>query len=233
MKSFDYSKYAKEYSELGINNTYHVAYRDLPKILKKYSKGILALDYGCGTGRSTQFLKRLGLDVIGVDISKDMIKKAKSIDKKGKYSLIKSGDLSLFDKETFDVILSAFTFDGIFSKKEMIKISKEMERVLKKDGVIINITSSPDLYFHNWASFISNFPENHKAKFGDKVKITVRGTNIVVFDCLFSDKDYREIFKKANLKVLKNYKPLGKKNEEYNWINETMIPPWFIYILKK
>lgn len=233
MKFFDYGKYAEIYSLLGITNTYYLAYRDIPKILLKYIKGKNALDYGCGTGRSTRFLKNLGFNVVGIDINKKMIKEAKKSDSKGRYFVIESGNLTLFKNNTFDLILSAFTFDSIFSKEEMVKISVEMKRILKENGIIITITSSPELYFHNWASFVSNFPENKNAKSGDKVKITVRGTNLIVFDCLWTDDDYKKIFKRSGLKVVRTYKPLGKETDKFKWITETKIPPWFVYILKK
>ena len=65
---------AKEYSKLEFQNTYYLAFRDLPGIFINYVKGKQAIDFGCGTGRSTRFLKKYGFETIGVDISKEMIK---------------------------------------------------------------------------------------------------------------------------------------------------------------
>ena len=56
-----------------------LAYRDIPSILEKYVRGKRAIDYGCGTGRSTRFLEELGYEVVGVDISQEMLKQALSI----------------------------------------------------------------------------------------------------------------------------------------------------------
>ena len=56
----------------------YLAYRDLPCLFKNYLIGKTTLDYGCGTGISTKFLFDQGLDVLGLDISEEMIKKAKS-----------------------------------------------------------------------------------------------------------------------------------------------------------
>jgi len=232
-RKFFYGGYANEYDKLGITDTYYLAYRDLPKIIHKFVKGRRALDYGCGTGRSTRFLSELGFWVIGVDIDEKMLNKAKENDSSGKYFIIKSGNLGLFEDNSFDFILSALTFDSISSKKEMIKILKEMERVLKKRGIIINITSTPDLHSHNWASFTTNFPENQNAKSGSKVRINVRGTKIIAFDYLWKDLDFKDVFEKSKLNLIKTTKPLAKGNEPYKWINETKIAPWSIYILKK
>ena len=69
--------YAKEYAELEVEGTYFLAFRDVPNLLEKYAKGKRALDYGCGTGRSTRFLKKLGFETIGIDINQHMLDKAK------------------------------------------------------------------------------------------------------------------------------------------------------------
>lgn len=233
MRFFDYSKYAEVYAQLDITGTYYVAYRDLPKIIATYVKGRQALDYGCGTGRSTRFLKKLGFQVAGVDINRKMLNEAKKKDGTRGYYLIKSGDLHLFKDNCFDLILSAFTFDGIPSKDEGVKISKEMKRVLKDKGIIIHITSTPELYQHHWVSFMSGFPENKIAKSGDRVRIDVRGTNIKVYDYAWEDKDYREIFVAAGLQLVKLLKPLAKSSEPYAWMHEKKIAPWLVYVLKK
>ncbi len=232
MKFFDYSKYAKKYSDLGITNTYYLAYRDIPKLLQKFVKGKMALDYGCGAGRSTRFLKNLGFDTVGVDISLKMLNEAKKLDPKGEYDHIKSGVIP-FQDETFDFVLSSFTFDSIYSKEEMIKISKEMRRVLKRGGIILNITSTPQVYSHNWASFIGDFPENKKAKSGDKVKVVIRDSKMIVYDYLWEDSDYQDIFRQAGLQLLKIHKPLAKNTEPYKWHAETKVAPWFVYVLQK
>ena len=56
--------------------TYYLVYRDLPAIVAQHVTGREALDFGCGTGRSTRFLKRLGFNAIGIDISSSMIELA-------------------------------------------------------------------------------------------------------------------------------------------------------------
>ena len=79
---------AQSYAKLEFPGTYYLAYRDLPQIIAAHVKGKKALDFGCGTGRSTRFLKRLGFDVVGVDISEDMLTKARELDPDGDYCLV-------------------------------------------------------------------------------------------------------------------------------------------------
>jgi SAM-dependent methyltransferase len=79
---------ADSYAELGFPGTYYLAYRDLPEIIERHVHGRRALDFGCGTGRSTRFLRDLGFDVIGVDISENMLEIAKELDPEGDYRLV-------------------------------------------------------------------------------------------------------------------------------------------------
>ncbi len=229
-------KRAEAYAKLGFSGTYYLAYRDLSNILFEHVKRKKALDFGCGTGRSTRFLQNLGFDTIGVDIAEEMIMKAREFDPNGNYCLIKDCDFREFDKNTYDLVLSAFTFDNIPTKQKKIYILKEIRNLLNSDGRIINIVSRPEIYVNEWVSFSTkNFPENKKAKSGDKVKIIITDLKDKrpVEDIIFSDEEYKEVFKKAGLVLIRSYKPLAKENRLYNWINETKIAPWIIYVLKK
>jgi ubiquinone/menaquinone biosynthesis C-methylase UbiE len=67
---------ARAYATLQFPGTYYLAFRDLPALIRRYNHGGRALDFGCGTGRSTRFLRNLGLEVIGVDISQAMLDQA-------------------------------------------------------------------------------------------------------------------------------------------------------------
>jgi ubiquinone/menaquinone biosynthesis C-methylase UbiE len=234
--SYEDIERANAYSQLEFTGTYYLAYRDLPKIIGKFVNGNLSLDFGCGTGRSTRFLKKLGFEVVGIDISEIMIHQAKKLDPDGDYQLVKDQNFDQFYGETFDLVLSIFTFDNIPTRLEKERNLLEINRVLKTEGVFVNLVSSPEIYFHEWASFSTkDFPENKQAKTGDVVKIII--TDIEdkrpVEDVLFSPIEYQELFKKTGFKIEKAYKPLAKKSEKYKWVNETKIAPWNVYILKK
>jgi predicted TPR repeat methyltransferase len=54
--------------------------RDLPVILREHVSGRRAVDFGCGTGRSTRLLRSFGFEVVGVDVSASMIHQARQID---------------------------------------------------------------------------------------------------------------------------------------------------------
>ena len=109
---------AEAYATLEFRNTYHLAYRDLPAILSKHVRGRKGLDFGCGAGRSTRFLGRLGFEVTGVDIAEDMTRKARELDPSGDYRLVPGDDLSALQTGSYDLVLAAFTFDNIAGREK-------------------------------------------------------------------------------------------------------------------
>lgn len=229
------TKRAEAYSKLMFPNTYFLAYRDLPKIISDHIKGSIALDFGCGAGRSTRFLQRLGFTVVGVDISEEMLEKAREIDPSGSYRLVGEADFNQFKRKTFDLVLSAFTFDNIPTMKKKVRILRGIKLLMKKRGRFVNLVSSPEIYTHEWASFSTkDFPENKQAKCGDEVRIIQTDTEDKrpVIDIIWTPECYRETYKKAGLEIINTYKPLAKASEPYKWVNETAIAPWTIYVLK-
>ncbi len=91
--SYEDDAYAAAYAKLEFPGTYYLAFRDLPEILARHVAGKKALDFGCGTGRSTRFLRKLGFDAVGVDISEEMVRRARKIDPEGDYRLVADGEL--------------------------------------------------------------------------------------------------------------------------------------------
>lgn len=227
---------ADSYAQLEFPGTYHLAYRDIPKIIFEFVEKGKAIDFGCGTGRSTRFLKKLGFDAIGIDISADMINKAKEFDPDGTYMLNDKNQLTEIPNDQFDVILSVFTFDNIPNKENRIKLFTELGKKLNDNGVMVLLDSTPELYINDWASFTTTiFEQNKKAGSGDIVKVLMLDVadKRPVDDVIWFDEDYREQFLKSNLKLLKTYKPLGTKEDGINWVSEETIAPWIIYVVKK
>lgn len=227
-------KRAESYSKLEFPGTYYLAFRDLPGLISRHVHGAMALDFGCGAGRSTRFLGRLGLRAVGVDISPEMVRVARSLDPSGKYHLIAEGDLGDFDDSSMDLVLSAFTFDNIPTAEKKLRSLRELSRVMRQDGALINLVSTPEIYWHEWASFSTkDFPENLDARTGDMVRIVMKDVEDrrPVKDVIWYDEDYRRLFASAGLRLLESHRPLALDEEPYAWVNETRIAPWAIYVL--
>ena len=226
---------ADAYATLEFANTYYLAYRDLPAILAEHITGTRALDFGCGTGRSTRFLRNLGFDVTGVDVSEDMLRIARGLDPSGDYRLVPGDNFDELEAGAFDLVLSAFTFDNIPGAMKT-RIFCDLATLLSPNGTIVNLVSSPEIYTHEWASFTTkDFPENASARSGDVVRIVVTDhqDRRPVEDLLCTEESYRAVYEEAKLQAIEVLKPLAKSGGPYAWVNETRIAPWVIYVLRR
>ncbi|MBI2651981.1 class I SAM-dependent methyltransferase [Candidatus Woesearchaeota archaeon] len=111
---------------------------DLSKFLLKFIhllKGKKVLDFGCGNGRDLESFYKKGLNVIGIDYSDELIKRARNRVKN--VNILKMNfvtKLSFKDKE----------FDGIWAsasllhvpKKSLDKVLSELRRILNNRGVL-------------------------------------------------------------------------------------------------
>ena len=96
------------------------------------------LDIGCGAGRTTIGLKKLGYNsIVGIDISENMILKARSNDPSLQFII--SSVLNLpFNDNTFDVAF--FSFNGLMLIPDIVNRRKamiEIRRILKSEGIFI------------------------------------------------------------------------------------------------
>ena len=225
---------AKAYATLEFPGTYYLAYRDLPAIFAEHVTGHRALDFGCGAGRSTRFLKKLGFDAIGIDISSSMIDLATSSDPAGTYRLVGDGDFSTLEPAGFDLVFSAFAFDNIPDAVRRCELLRGLGSLLKSEGRIVLLGSTSDIYTHEWASFTTKaFPENRHAKSGETVRIVMKDVEDgrPVVDLIWFHEDYLNLFAASELDLVAHYTPLGHEDEPYEWLAETSIAPWVIYVL--
>lgn len=227
---------ADSYATLEYPGTYYLAFRDLPAILRAEVRGTRALDFGCGTGRSTRFLRGLGFEVVGVDIAAHMLERARERDPQGDYRLVPGGDFGSLDAAAYDVVLSAFTFDNVPTMEEKVALIRSLRRLLKPDGRIVNLVSAPEIYLHEWASFSTrDFPDNRSARSGERVRIVMLDVpdRRPVEDILWTDEDWREVYRRAGVVPIQVHRPLGKSTEPYPWVSETTIAPWVLYVLSR
>lgn len=106
--------------------------KELAKFKKLLFKDALVLDAGCGWGRGTKILAEK-FKVIGVDLSKNLLKYAKRYAPKAKFQY---GDIlnTGFKNETFDGIWCHVVLIHL-EKEDIPSVLKEFYRILKKDGI--------------------------------------------------------------------------------------------------
>ena len=224
---------ARAYATLQFPGTYYLAFRDLPALIRRHNHGSRALDFCCGTGRSTRFLRNLGLNVIGADISEAMLDQARALDSSGKYHLIRNNIAEEFAPGSFDVILAAFTFDNMPTEAKADALSR-LRILMAPDGCLLLVVSSAEIYVNEWASFSTrDFSENRHARDGDPVRIIMLDVpdRRPVDDVFCTDAQYRRLFESAGLRVLDVHNPFATGNETTQWVSETTTAAWTIYIL--
>ena len=229
----EFDRYAKAYiSETSSNSLKTLAFRDLPNLFKKYGTANKALDFGCGNGYSTNFLKSLGFKTSGVDINPKMIENAQEHDKNGNYSLITDSEIP-YDKGTFDLVFATFVLLEMSSLQEIENALIEINRVLKPGGNFVAILDNENLYKYKWGYLNTDFPQNKELESGKKVKIEFMDKGFAIEDYYWTQEDYLTTMKKANLELLEIYKPLADPNDGANWKDETRIPPISVYFMQK
>ena len=227
----DYQQFSEQYSKLRIEGTYYLAFEPIGELIERYGLKGRSLDFGCGAGRSTRFLKSLGFDVVGVDKNLSMLKQAqRSIG--GVYHLLDSEKLP-FPTKSFNLVFQSFVLLEYASIPEMVKTFKELNRVLVEDGMAIIVTGSEDYYRRDWCSFQLDQSENQALRSGETAKVGIRGTDIVLFDYYWTDIDYRQVFQQSEFSVVELVQPLAQGNEPFDWVSECEFPCWSIYVLKK
>lgn len=230
------SRRAAAYDELELGGTYDLVFRNLPALYAEYVGGSRALDFGCGTGRSSRFLKRLGFDVTGIDISAEMVEYAQARDEQGDYRVIADGDFQALPEGSFDLVQSAFTFDNISGFERRASMFRGLGQLLADGGVLVNIVSTPEIYTHEWVTFsTSDFPGNRDAGRGDVVRIVTTDYSDArpVEDVLWPHEDYLDLFGKAGLEPIRVERPLAVGDEGVAWKSETSVAPWAIYLLRR
>lgn len=234
--SYDDQTRAEAYARLEFPGTYYLGFRDLPTVIRQHVCGHDALDFGCGTGRSTRFLRGLGFDVIGIDIAAPMIEQARMADPLGQYVLVGDANFRALKDRTFDLILSTFAFDNIAGRDHRIAILQGLADLLRDDGRIILVVCAPDVYVNEWVSFTTrDFPENRHAGSGDQVRgvMTDVADRRPVVDFLWFHEDYLDLFAATNLGLVACHRPLGRDGEPYVWVTERSIAPFALYVLHK
>lgn len=115
-------------------------FKEYIDFIKHYARpGMMVLDAGCGTGQSTEMLRKLGYSVVGIDGTEKFINYAKD---KFPEADLRLGDLCdlPFNNGSFDIVASFNTLEHV---TDVPKVLAESLRVLKPGGLLL--IHSPNL----------------------------------------------------------------------------------------
>lgn len=98
------------------------------------TQGQNILDLGCGTGELSNEIKKTGAKVTGVDISENMLKKAKENYPDIDFEQMDAQQCLNFEKESFDAVFSNAALHWMTNPLAVIK---NINNILKKDGKFV------------------------------------------------------------------------------------------------
>ncbi|MBU1167255.1 methyltransferase domain-containing protein [Patescibacteria group bacterium] len=185
-----YDKTAKEYDEWARGFDMSNEYRQFKEYLVKDSGKIL--DVGCGSGRDARALFDMGYDVVGIDLSDNMLKLAKLKAPAAKFIRMDFRDLFL-ENDYFDGFWANATL-FLVAETDLKKATQELYRVTKKGGV----------------GFIS-FKEGE-----GEVKKEIDG--LAKIQLLYSYSELREIMKEVGFKVLMTERKEDQRRKGVFWL---------------
>ena len=144
-------------------------------LISIFKKNSTILDIGCGCGRTSIPLKKLGYKVSAMDLSSSMISEAKKLAKSHNcdidFKVMNACELE-YNDNSFDYVL--FSFNGmecIPGIEGKFKALCEIKRVLKKDGIFIFSVHSGLPFNSLWHIYLYHFCKY----IFDKLKINKKG----------------------------------------------------------
>ena len=156
---------------------YHILYKNrnhkeakvfIKKLIKhiNLSSSSKVLDAGCGKGRHSIEIEKLGHIVTGIDLSKNSIKFAKKFENTNLKFMVH--DISKPLNSEFDVVLNLFTSFGYYERKKDLEILLSLEKNLKNNGTgvidFFNLKNVKDNLIENEQVIIDNLKFNIKRK---------------------------------------------------------------------
>jgi SAM-dependent methyltransferase len=99
-------------------------------------RGRRVLDFGCGTGRLSDWLVRHGADVDGVDVTPEMIAVAQALVPEGRFQTTDGSTLPFADG-SFDLVVTTYVLQ--YYAEGDRAVPRELVRVLRSGGRLIAI----------------------------------------------------------------------------------------------
>ncbi|MEN3037953.1 MAG: class I SAM-dependent methyltransferase [Candidatus Kryptonium sp.] len=188
---------AKMESEIGVFSAIVEEYK-----IKK------CLDAGCGVGLHSIILSKLGVEVVGIDVSTSMIEKAKSFGQmfgvSSKFEVLDFSKIKDKYRENFDLVLClGNTLPHLLNERDLLVALRNFYNALKDDGVLILQILNYDKIMETEERIINvrETPRKIFVRFYDFEPIIIGSPSLKVFEI-------RKDFLKFNVLIIdktKNY----------------------------
>lgn len=229
MITFDQKYYAK-FQDFSLNGTGYLAYRDIKKIIDLHNINLdKVLDLGCASGRSTNFLLNLTESIYACDVSKytiDIVKKNIT-----KNVFLNDSNKKSYKFFPYSSIFSFFTFLHLTSNEEISSEFLRCKNSLINSGYLVIVTGHKNLFFKNYSSVACM--GDKPIEDGTMVKIKLKKLGCEVDNCFWEYLTLIKLAEKQGLSLSGTYFPVGKKNDNKEYIDEYDYPPYICLVFKK
>lgn len=145
-------EYTKHNIASSFKGTLSHSVKFLLEILGEFSPPKRFLDLGCGNGRNTLPLAKMGYEVTSMDISQVALNQARErlkqegpeVQEKVRFILGSMGQSFYFSDKYFDVVMDITSFDILINDEEIHCHKNEVARVLKNDGYFLYYDMAED-----------------------------------------------------------------------------------------
>jgi len=203
-------------SDRGHHVEYLTTMRYIEKFLKPQAK---ILEIGAATGRYSLALAHMGYDVTAVDLTPSHVEVMKSKSKRLKNfrcMVADALDLSMFEDQSFDMVLNFGPMYHLFNKKDKNQAIKETLRVAKKGGICM-------FAYLPSASFMMNYGLRHQMvthlfSYMDK-KGRVKDEPKEVFACFYIE-EFKKMFERTKSTYITNVATDGIAYAMREWLEQ-------------
>lgn len=201
----EYNKVAEGYAKATVRPMRKFAYEATCLRYLKDVSGKNVLDLACGEGVSSRILKSLGAkSVVGLDLSEELIKIAKSHKDGVKYFVRDCIGEDISDFGKFDSVTAIMFLHYSKTKGDIKKAVKNIKSVLKSGGIFYSLTVNPRFLKEGYEKYgIKIVP--HGGKEGDETTTMLHDFDWNKY-CEFtnyywSKKTYEEIFDEFGFEI--------------------------------
>ena len=129
-----YDRLYREYHQRRVSGYWPTDY-GIVDFVRRLAKGSQVLDVGCGSGFVAGKLAESGMEVSGIDISRNMLKLARTSVKSAKFYRMDMRKIK-FTSDTFDGITCIYSIIHV-PRDEHLKILKSFQRILRPGGILL------------------------------------------------------------------------------------------------
>lgn len=185
------------------------------------------MDFGCGAGRSTRFIKLAAplSRVIGFDRSLPMLVQARLSDPDGEYC--EASGQYVLDSESFDVLVAANVLVEAPCHNDLAQVVREIARLTRVGGSVVIMATNEPAFRCSYTSF--SYAHTGPIKDGTPVlcQVETSAGRVLIPDYVWTSDTITRLFEFSGCRAVNIERPPALENHPEK--QETIPPPHSIF----